>query len=502
MAATGQTETVGLIATWLNSDYWLRIVAGATDVFKREGISPVCFTLGATARFEPQSPTRFFDLASQHCLSGVLVISAGTFQNEAESFLQRLNGLPAVCVGRCVQGVPSLWVQNGLGIRILMKHLTETCGRRRIAFIRGPLMSKEAEARFRAWEDFCIERSLPRDEQMVEQGEFNESTGEAAALRLLEKNSATLPDAIVASNDRMAVGVLNAARKKGLRVPLDISVVGFDDLEAERANPPLTTIRQPVFEMGYRAAETLVALLRKGPVTETQMFAPELVVRASCRPQQSAAKCDTGECGIGARAFLECCAYPSPDKWIPALKGSTQGGGQGSPITSGHPEPPPLSCELEKALRAHRAREESLVTAVRDLRSYALARLEQALAQANSARELHSILTNHLQLLGLTSLTAAMVRDESGFQGDARLIIDCAVGNKPAIGQPNSWLPSAQIVAAHGQRNGGALRIVQPLNSDSDACGFLLTSGTLVDSSLINRIGIALTRATLRIGSG
>ncbi|HMA95967.1 MAG TPA: substrate-binding domain-containing protein [Polyangiaceae bacterium] len=501
MAAAAQSETVGLIATWLNSDYWLRIVAGATEVLKREGITPVCFTLGTSARCDLQAPSRFFDLVNQQCLSGVMVISAASFQSEAESFLRRLNGLPAVCVGRSVQGVPSLWVQNGLGIRMVMKHLTETCGRRRLAFIRGPVMNKEAEARYRAWEDFCIEHSLPHDEKMVEQGEFTEATGEAAALRILEKNPGELPDALVVSNDRMALGALIAARKRGLRVPDDISIVGFDDLEAERANPPLTTIRQPVFEMGYRAAETMVALLRKGPVTESQMFTPELIVRASCLPRQSKAKCNSEETGYGARAFLDS-AYPSPDTWIPAIRTSTHVDGQGTPTPSGGTGPQLNACELEKSLRAHKAREELLINAVRDLRLYAISRIEQALSQANSVRELHSIMMGHLQLLSLSSLTAAMVHDESGFQGEARLILDCTTGNRPAIGQPNAWLPCAQIVAAHGQRNGGALRIVQPLNNETEACGFLLASGSLSDSAMINRIGIALARAALRIGTG
>lgn len=498
MAETSQSSRVGVIATWLNSDYWLRIVAGATEVLGKEGLVPICYTLGARAPCEPRKPCPFFDLVDRTTLAGIMLISTASFQNHAEAFLQRQQALPAVCVGRRLDGIPSLWVQNALGIRMLMKHLTDVCGRRRIAFIRGTEMNLEAEARFRAWEDFCFERSLPRD-GLSELGEFTEATGEAAAYRLLERHANQLPDALVASNDRMALGALVALRKRGLKVPDDISVVGFDDLEADRATPPLTTVRQPVFEMGYHAAAALVSLLQKKTIPFEQMFSPELVVRASCRPIRKTTKSDGVSCGFGARAFLDP-AYPSADRLTPALVELSQALSENPSIDSSNL--PRLATALDQAAQAGKRREDSLIATVRELRSYIMGRVEQALAQTRSMVEVRSIIQSHLQALSLDALSLALVRDESGFGGEARLVIDCSAAQRPAAAATNCWIPSSQIVSLHAERGSGILRVAQPLYSDEgEAYGFVVTSGALLDSAALSRIGVALSRAIQRIGA-
>jgi LacI family transcriptional regulator len=120
----------------------------------------------------------------------------------------------------------------------------------------------------------------------AEQGDLTERGGYAAASRLL--TGSKRPTAIIASNDLMAMGAMRAARENGLTVGRDLSVVGFDDIPlAEHAHPPLTTVRQPVYEIGRQVCRMLVQILAGEPphVEARQvLFEPELVIRDSCGP--------------------------------------------------------------------------------------------------------------------------------------------------------------------------------------------------------------------------
>ena len=121
---------------------------------------------------------------------------------------------------------------------------------------------------------------LPFDERLVVEGDFREGGGRAATLRLLDR----VPDveAIFVANDQMAAGAIRAVRDLGRDVPRDVSVVGFDDvLLAEYLSPTLTTVRQPLYEMGRAAAQIAIALLQEKEVEVRTRFDPELVVRQS-----------------------------------------------------------------------------------------------------------------------------------------------------------------------------------------------------------------------------
>jgi len=210
---------------------------------------------------------------------------------------------------------------------MLMKHLTEACGRHRIAFIRGSEHNVEAKSRFLAWEDFCFERSLPHGDELVEFGDFTVLSGESATLRILEKCSGDLPDAFVVSSDRMALGCFVHCALN--RSPCcRRSVVGFDDLEAESANPPLTTIRQPIFEMGRRAAEVLTAKLRKESIAEEHIYTPELVVRASSHPNPQSLPCGPPS-SWSSSVFLESASLES---LMPLLREPQRDASLGDPL--------------------------------------------------------------------------------------------------------------------------------------------------------------------------
>jgi LacI family transcriptional regulator len=157
-------------------------------------------------------------------------------------------------------------------------------GHRRIAYLGGPAVAAANQARAHGYRAAMEARTTPVPEAYIRSGEFAFQTGVQGAAALLDL--AAPPTAVFAGNDEIALGVVEAARTRGLRVPEDLSVVGFDDtLLARVASPPLTTVRQPLREMGGVALRTALRLADGEKLESHHVeLATELVVRASTAP--------------------------------------------------------------------------------------------------------------------------------------------------------------------------------------------------------------------------
>lgn len=162
--------------------------------------------------------------------------------------------------------------------RAITEHLLQR-GHRQIGFVKGPREHLVSIRRFNGFASALGGHGLRVDPALVVLGDFSRASGREQGAALLAKR----PSAIFASNDEMAIGVLEAARARGIDVPGDLSVVGFDgDLAASRVQPPITTIRQPLGEMGAAAAQILVDRIeRPGSGSENAEVRFELVERAS-----------------------------------------------------------------------------------------------------------------------------------------------------------------------------------------------------------------------------
>jgi LacI family transcriptional regulator len=161
-------------------------------------------------------------------------------------------------------------------------------GHRRVGHITGLLSVGAATERLAGYHEALARAGLPAEPALVIEGNFFQPTGFAAAQAMLD-----LPDpptAIFAANDDMAFGVMEAARVRGLRIPEDLSIIGFDDIpQASIVHPPLTTVRQPLEQMGRVAVETLLHLIDGDPDTVTQVVLPtELIIRYTCCPPAAA----------------------------------------------------------------------------------------------------------------------------------------------------------------------------------------------------------------------
>jgi DNA-binding LacI/PurR family transcriptional regulator len=193
-------------------------------------------------------------------------------------------GVPAVLVGRPAadRGAPASYVDadNRGGARAAVGHLAGR-GRRRIATITGPLDMGVGLDRLDGYRDGLAAAALDADPGLVEPGDFTEEGGAAATARLLERPGPPV-DAIFAASDLMAAGALRALRAAGRRVPEDVAVVGFEDSAVARyAQPPLTTVRQPIEEMGRQATRLLLATMAGQAGGMHLILDTELVVRAS-----------------------------------------------------------------------------------------------------------------------------------------------------------------------------------------------------------------------------
>jgi DNA-binding LacI/PurR family transcriptional regulator/signal transduction histidine kinase/ActR/RegA family two-component response regulator len=239
-----------------------------------------------------------FDLVHSDRVDGVVVVSgvltSSCGAERLPAFLERYRPLPMCSVGVSVPGVPSLLVDNELGINNVVQHLVKVHGHRRIVFVSGPAQSPEAQVRLQAYHDALRSSGLSVAPELVVEGRFTQRGGYLAVETLL--NAKIGFDAVLAANDDMAFGAIRALREHGLRVPRDISVTGFDDLRSARlSSPPLTSVSQPFDELAERALNIVLAQCQGQAVPELSSCPTQLRVRRSCGCSLAA---DTPACAL------------------------------------------------------------------------------------------------------------------------------------------------------------------------------------------------------------
>ncbi|MEV4532466.1 LacI family DNA-binding transcriptional regulator [Asanoa sp. NPDC049518] len=213
-------------------------------------------------------------LTNQH-IDGVLLLSLHDADPLPTLLEQR--GLPAVLGGRPArmlqpdaQEAYYVDVDNAGGARQAVEYLFGR-GRRRIATIAGPQDMGAGVTRLAGYREAVAATGAQVDEKLIAYGDFSEASGTAAMRRLLEDNPNL--DAVFAASDLMAYGAVRALQEAGRSVPSEVSVVGFDDAPiARQANPPLTTVHQPIEEMGREMARLLVARIRREEIAEPHVL--------------------------------------------------------------------------------------------------------------------------------------------------------------------------------------------------------------------------------------
>ena len=221
-----------------------------------------------------------------HGIVGSLMLMSPRSVSAYLPFIQALD-IPTVVVESLLEDtsqgtVPCIASDNYGGALAAVRYLCEL-GHRRIAYVSGTDLSQN-RLRYQGYCDALLEAEITPDETLVREGRWSWQSGYEAAQTLAEEPAP--PTAVFCANDNMAMGAILALRERGLHVPDDISVMGFDDLPAAaNSRPPLTTVRQPTIEMVERAFDLLQRARQGEPVpAENQVLTTELVIRASCGP--------------------------------------------------------------------------------------------------------------------------------------------------------------------------------------------------------------------------
>ena len=193
-------------------------------------------------------------------------------------------GAPVVAVDHNVasSSLPTVDSDNLSGAVLATEYLLEL-GHRRIGFLAGRPDLESARLRERGYRTALKKAGIKIDSSLIRIGGYQVDTAGEAARQMLEPEDR--PTAIFAANDVSALATISVAGSLGLAVPEDLSVIGFDNVpESALSEPPLTTIEQPIQQMGFDATEILIRLIAKQPVPEHTMLPTKLVVRGSCRP--------------------------------------------------------------------------------------------------------------------------------------------------------------------------------------------------------------------------
>jgi len=274
--------------------YQVLLWTGIADKAEELGVDLLAFSgglLNHSIIFEwEEYKNLIFDLIKPGSIDGI-ILSGGTMGNFVSSDVFRSFALkykvPVISLVRIVQGVPALCIDNTAGMRGIIAHLIQDHGCKRLGIVMGPLQNSDALQRFTIYKDTLAEFGIPFDPDLTYEGDFQVGSGEAAVKHWLDVKKVKF-DAVVGSNDNMALGAMEELNRRGIKVPYDVHVTGFDDIdEAQSVVPPLSTVKQPVYEQAALALVRLVEAIQGKALPPTENMPTELVIRKSCGCQAS-----------------------------------------------------------------------------------------------------------------------------------------------------------------------------------------------------------------------
>ena len=275
-----RTSTIGLLVPDIHNPYFADVARGVEDCAYEHGFR----VLLCHSRFDLGRELEYIDVLKTERAAGVIWIPATTDEMPAAKLVE--SGMPVVALDRHIESVPMTRVMadNAGGGRMATEHLI-ALGHRRIGCIVRPGQLGHAQDRVRGYLQALEKHGLPSDETLMAPGGFHLEQGWHATQSLL--NLPDRPTAIFAYNDMNAMAAMRCVSERGLRVPDDISIVGFDDIPLSAYTcPSLTTVEQPKLDMGYRGARHLldqIAGTAQTSQAET-LLEVRLIVRESSGP--------------------------------------------------------------------------------------------------------------------------------------------------------------------------------------------------------------------------
>ncbi len=271
----GRSMTIGIVVQDISSPFFDETLRGVDDGLKDTGFTSVI----VSGHWNAQEESDRIRLLLARKVDGIILLSG---RISDETVLQFAQHRPIVSTGRCLQEKNAIGfkIDNEYGAHLAVKHLIEL-GHRRIAFVSGPPTNNDANERLAGYTRALGEADIELDPKLVVEGNFHEASGLLAVNHLFDTQQQFT--AVFAANDLSAYGVRLGLYRKGVRVPDDISLVGFDDLPGSAFTaPPLTTVHQPMYDLGRTATNALLGLIN-GETLRGDVQPVELVVRETTR---------------------------------------------------------------------------------------------------------------------------------------------------------------------------------------------------------------------------
>lgn len=271
-----ETKTVIVVIPDISNPFFSKVLRGIENLAFNSGYQ----VLLGDAGNDHEQESRYLDMLRQKKADGMILLTA---KMKAELVEEMANEFPVVLACEYIEGssIPTISIDNVSSARKATEYLIQL-GHRRIGTISGPLDSVLGQDRLKGFYQAMARYRLSVDPVLVQEGNFNYESGFNLMKKFLALNK--MPTGVFAANDEMAFGAIKAIRTMDLKVPEDISVIGFDDIHFSSIfEPALTTISQPAFEMGSKAMELLIMLMDKKRIEKNQYILDDtLIERESC----------------------------------------------------------------------------------------------------------------------------------------------------------------------------------------------------------------------------
>jgi LacI family transcriptional regulator len=272
--ASQQTNTIGLLLPEISGAFFSPMLKGIEEAARGAGYDLLIHSTQQTGTTRRR--------LGEHNTDGLLVFTNSLSPGE----LRRLHDMqfPVVLLHQTPPGslnIPVIAIENKEGAAMLIQHLIQVHGRRRIVYLRGPEGHEDSDWRERGYREALESHGVDFNPELIASGGFDDEEAFVAIQQLLSEGHDF--DAVFAGDDDAAIGVMRALKSAGRIVPQDVALVGFDDVPSARFfSPPLTTVRAPIEQVGREAVRQLVRLLDGEQAQALTLMRTELVIRVSC----------------------------------------------------------------------------------------------------------------------------------------------------------------------------------------------------------------------------
>jgi diguanylate cyclase (GGDEF)-like protein/PAS domain S-box-containing protein len=281
-------KTIAVMIGDLSSIYQEQIMRGIHDAAQEKGFNIVAFSGGAinSTNLLDECRYKIFEIIDTSKFDGIILpmSSHGRYLDKQQTYdyMKKISSIPLVNIGGYMEGYTNIISDFEVGLSNLFEHLVNVHGYRRIAFFRGPRNHQSSEERMRIYMKLLKKHDISFDENLIIYGNLTKVSGEDSVKELLDVRGESC-EAIICVNDNQALGAMDSLKKRGINIPQDIAVTGtLGSKSGMFCDPPLTTIKESIYDLGRTALFTLADKLEGKKQPSKILIPTELIIRNSC----------------------------------------------------------------------------------------------------------------------------------------------------------------------------------------------------------------------------